>query len=350
MVGVKRGKELLNGGGVLGLVMFVVACGTPERTAESIAPAHPAEPAAADSAPIAPQPTELQHFLAEQRIARNARRTELERRAAIAPGWELFESEHYFLTTAIDDPPIVEEALARLEAVRARLVAEFPPDVPGEGTIPFSPILVRIFDRRSAYCEYGGPAGSSSYYWDVTQEMVLYDDRLGAGIGSTWSSLQHIAVHAYFGEVLEFELNPQWLLYGTAAVYAGMVFKGGELRIDHFDGKFEELRRATAEGPPLPLEALLAFDRNEFYGGNEYDSPARRNLILAWSFIYFLRAGHETRPGWREEWRQVPRRFVEGWQENGSLETARKRALEGIDLGALESAWHGWIEEVTKIT
>ena len=232
--------------------------------------------------------------------------------------------------------------------MRPRLVAEFPPEVAGEGVIPFSPILVRICKDRSTYVEYGGPSGSSSFYWKVTREMVLYDDRLGRGLRSTWSSLQHIAVHAYFGEVLGFEVPPPWLLYGTAAVYAGMVLQGEELRTDHFDEKFEELRGTATDGPLLPLEALLTFDRNEFYGANEYDSPARRNLILAWSFSYFLRTGDEARPGWREEWRSLPLRFVEGWQQSGSLETARERALEGIELGELEGAWHDWIEEVTK--
>jgi len=337
----KRAKDRLGRrAGIAAALLGLLACGSTER-------AVPAEPigTSPEPSPSVPRPSELQRFLAKQRLARDARRREIEKELATRRGWELHESEHWFLATTIDEPEIVTEACRRLEAVLARLALEFPPVVPGEGTIPAMEVLVLLFDEESSYHEHGGPPGSSAFYRQETGELVLYDDRTGGGIESTWSSLQHIAVHAYLGEQLGFGTEPpQWLLFGTAALYEGMLFEGGELRVDHFDRKFERLRELAKEGEPLPLEALLSFDRAEFLGSNAYGSPAYANLVQAWSLIYYLRTGHPQRPGWREEYRGLPRRFVEGWRERGSLEGARERAFEGVDLRGFEASWHGWIE------
>lgn len=345
--------------GIAAALLALFACGTTEQAvpAEPVAstPEPASEPAPApaaaepDPSPIAPQPTGLQRFLAKQRLPRDASRREHERQLAKWPGWKLHESEHWLLATPLDDPEFVGDALRRLEVVLARLALEFPPDVPGEGTIPAPETLVLLFEKESEYHEYGGPTGSSAYYWQQTGEMVLYDERMGGGMRSTWSSLQHITVHEYFCDRLGFGATPpQWLLFGTAGLYEGMLLEGGELRIDHFDRKLERLRELAREEALLPLEALLSFDRGEFLGENEYRSPAYANLVQAWALIYYLRTGHPERTGWREEYRAIPRRFVEGWQSSGSLERARERAFEGIDLRALEASWRGWAEELAR--
>jgi hypothetical protein len=322
------------------LLASLVSCGAPPFTDRPESPT----PEESGETSSAAEPDQQQAILAEERLARKRRREELNEKAKSWPGWELFESEHYFVLTEVDDTVFVDEALRRLEAVRKELVREFPPEPRFPERNPFSPVVVLLFENAAAYHEYGGPAGSSSYYRASAQEMVFYDTRDDGDSGEGWSTMQHIAVHAYFDTALDLETAPPWLLYGTAAIYAGMVHRDGELRLDHFDGKFAELRRFANRSPRVPLEALLSFDRPAFYGENEFDSPARANLVLAWSLAFYLRTQASDDPLWEDSWSELVSRFILGWQESGTLSGARERGLEGVDLEALDAAWKAWID------
>ena len=277
-----------------------------------------------------------------------------EGRTAEEPGGTsraLQRSEHYAIVPPTDDPRLVEEVALRLSAVRTRLVAEFPPRAPDDAMASSAPCTVRLCPDRIRYVESGGPAGSTCFYDARRREMVLIDDRDDvAGYVAIWSSLQHIAVHEYFDEALDLELGavPPWLLYGTAAVYAGMSFSHDELQLDPADPKFEELGALLAGRPALPLERLLSFDRAQFYGANEYDSGARRNLVLAWSFALFLRTGSEQCAEWQEAWFGFIPRFLDAWQAGSTGRAALAEALRGTDLDALDRAWRSWIAERTR--
>jgi len=264
-------------------------------------------------------------------------------------------SEHYSIVTPLEDPALVEETTLRLEAVRARLVIEFPPREPDGPTTSSSPCTVRICADRAAYVEAGGPAGSSCFYDASQREMVLYAEPDASGDAVLWPSLRHIAVHEYFADALGLELHtvPPWLLFGTAAVYAGMETSPGELRLAANDSKLEELTRYLAERPALPLGVLLSFTPAEFYGANEYHSGGRRNLVLAWSFAWFLRVGSARDSvedaGWRESWSGLAPRLARALQAGAAGPAALDEALAGADLGALDGAWRTWLgKEVAR--
>lgn len=258
-------------------------------------------------------------------------------------------SEHYTIVTPHEDPRLVKETALRLEAVRARLVAEFPPPEP-DGTTYSPPCTVRLCSDRDRYIEAGGPAGSSCCYDANRREMVLCAEYDTAGDAALWPSLQHIAVHEYFAEALGLELHsvPPWILFGTAAVYAGMESSNGELHLAVKDAKLEELARYLAEPPPVPLAEFLAFTPAEFYGANEHNSGGRRNLVLAWSFARFLRGGSTECPEWRESWTDLVPRLVQGLQVETSGQAALDEALAEADLEALDRAWRAWLAQQVK--
>jgi hypothetical protein len=62
---------------------------------------------------------------------------------------------------------------------------------------------------------------------------------------------------------------------------------------------------------------------------------------MGWSFVWFLHQGAGSRD-WNERWGAIPSRYVAEWGCSRDRELARRYALDGVDLGALEVAWRNF--------
>lgn len=271
------------------------------------------------------------------------RRRELARTLASEPGWNLFESRHYFIATPVDDPLLIDGIKGRLDTQFARLEREFPgPQGAARRTSP----LVRVHPDRQAFFDAGGQPGTTSFWVSSEHTLVLYDAGSDEGRkAQTWPALQHIVVHEYFDTVLGITPAPPWLLYGIAAHYEALRFfqvRGGanSFHLPADTERWDQLAQQTAGGAPPPLGRLLAFDREEFHGRNEFGSGGYRNLILAWSFVEFL--GDDQAPP--EARADFLRRYLASLLEENDAGEALRAALAGAELAALDLAWRQWIE------
>lgn len=299
--------------------------------------AGPVEASSALSAAAAPYPHD------------DERRLALARALAGEPGWNLFESASWFLTTPVDDPLLVEGVKLRLEAVRARLHAEL---APRNAAAHRSKPLVRIQASRSTFEAAGGQRGTSGFWIGPERTLVIYD--AGADRAeTTWPALQHVAVHAYLDDELGLESVPPWFLYGVAARYESLVHRelrtgGAALLEPPPAAERARLVSAVEEDAPMPLGELLAFDRDAFFGANRYGSGGFRNLVLAHAFIRFLETAEAGTSAELDRSRSAylgaAFRALQDGLDGGA---AAERARGVVPAAQLDAAWRTWIESET---
>ncbi len=301
---------------------------------------HSPPPAAAVEQPPAPPENSKEPQATgalEARRVRAARRLQLSREVAAEDGWNLYETEHYFLATPVDDPLLVEGTKIRLETMYQELSSSFPP---GSTEGHRHPPLVRIRPARVDFIAAGGQATSTGFWVPGKKTLELYDggDESARGL-QTWPALQHIVVHEYFGAVLAIEPIPPWLLFGVAAHFEALRF----FRTDSGESAFgfpsdserwRQLAVETAGSAPPPLGRFLEMNRDEFHGLNEFGSSGFRNLIISWSIVTFLK---ETRPGFLE-------RYVSSLTAGMEPDQCLEQALGGEPISAVDQAWREWIQ------
>ncbi|MFT7668808.1 MAG: hypothetical protein ACI8X5_001507 [Planctomycetota bacterium] len=339
----------LNAKGTLWLVSAVAFAGCHSPTTPEPVDILVVEPAALEHVPEKP----VKVVEAASTWQPNARRQELARKLAAEPGWNLYESPHYFIASNVDDPLLIGGAKNRLEAEYARLVEEFPPAVTSLGQ---ERPLVRIYESHQAFTNAGGQKGTSGF-WNAPQNtLVIYDGKNEKGRSQeTWSALQHVVVHEYFDKVLGLDPVPAWLLYGVSAQFESLKYLPGisgpgALHFPAESDRWDHLATETAGTYPPPLSRFLRFSRGEFHGINEFGSGGYRNLILAWSFVHFLRDPLPDEKGSVEieadrEWRAgFLAHYVRALEGGNSQEEALQTALGAVELAALDAAWKAWIE------
>jgi hypothetical protein len=277
---------------------------------------------------------------------RNSRRWQLAHELRDAPGWNLFESENYFIATPIDDPVLIEGAKRRLDALRERLMDDLPMGPTTEGERP----VLRFLEDRAAFDASGARPGTTAQWNASENTLICFDAGTEAErAANTWPGLQHVLVHEYLSSTFVREPAPSWLLYGLAARYEALRFdatpEGGVWREADTEVLARALSEAVAVDSPMPLRRLLEFTPQEFFGVNEYGSGAYRNLILSRSFVSFCWSGANDSEA------QAPNGFLKtlvaslarGEEPTRALDRARRDAsLESIEL-----AWRGWIEKST---
>ena len=321
------------------LALCALACTSPPREASLPAQATPREPgtptadeppAPAESPALRPN-ADLGQGVDE--LARlDARRRELVELLALEPGWNLYQARRHFIATPVDDPWLVEGLRRRLAATSALLEGWFG----AESDPPAAPALVRVYPTRAAYLAAGAPTGSSGVWLSPERTLALFDGRDAVGRASTtWGALQHMLVHEFLDRRAGLEAVPPWLLFGLGGYCEALVLSDGGALLPPLDGgRWTHLREVTAaEGPP-PLARLLAFERDEFLGQNEFGSGAWRNLVLASALVGYL----------REE--------LSAGQPGAGLLTQAVHALArgespapppAAELAALEASWRRWI-------
>ena len=294
--------------------------------------------------------TQWERYYGQRRFSQPEQRVEL--RLALVEGWEVRDSEHYIvLYHGRADAPLLCIVAARLEALRARFLTDFPPD----GAVDTLPV-VRICRDRGEYLTYGGEAWTSGFFNPAVGELVLYDARedVDAELDENHpmlGTLHHEACHQYLHATAGALPLHTWFDEGTAEIYAGARFGGGRLvALEPVPGRAAWLRAELGKRPGPTLEALLGMDQRTFY------ADSTLHYTMAWSFVSYLRTSPDPthprllatyfdalKPAWRAEVEALGRRGVTSAGVAAAQNAARRVALDAafgnVDLVALEAAW-----------
>jgi len=293
------------------------------------------------------------------------------------PGWELHETQNYFIISHINEKRFIKDMKERLEAIRAVYMVDYPPemaqkardaraaeegldepDPDGEGDGPgieftdgersstgeVDPMelartsVVRVCATPDEYNSYGGPGGSAGYWSSYHKELVIYWDPSGGG-RDTWLVLNHEAFHQFIYYFYG-QLSPHsWYNEGTGDFYSGYKYKNKKFTL-----KEAEWRRATAmemikTGEYVPLEEMVRYTQSEYYGNNDYGLGGGKLYAEGWSFIYFLRTGQKKAKGWNDDWDSILDTYLEVLAETEDLDQAVDVAFDGVDWKEMETVW-----------
>lgn len=325
---------------------------------------------------------------------RDKKRAELQSEVAKNPGWELYETDNYFVVSSNNDRGFVKEVLDRLEAIRKVYEETYPPALAkelrqaaliakreaeaaaggpkegeeaaegeGEGeeeeedpmagrtvSARADPMelsrtsVVRICRDRDEYMSYGAPGGSAGYWSPMQQELVVYDARATGGRDDTWSTLNHEAFHQYifyfFGS-----LTPHyWYNEGTGDYYSGYAYKNGKFTIKPFDWRERLIQGMIRAGPGgkegyVPLEKFVRFDRAKYYDQEKVGN----NYAQGWSLVWFLRTGKKNARCWDDDWDTILGTYLRVLVETDDLDKAVDAAYEGVDWIQFEECWKSYI-------
>lgn len=328
--------RLLLGAGVLAVVGN--AAQGPSRT-----PQAEAEPS--DAAKVAAR---LQ-WLEERDAGDEAARRAVVRRFASTPGWELQPCDRYFLATNSDDATFIEGTRRRLEAVRARLVREYPPRTPIGGPSVHSRVVVLALRDRTGFNEYGG-AGSTVAAYHITKRELFFHDEPDPNKRSegVWPGLQSVAAMAYLRELSDASRTPfpEWIVQGIAGRFEALeLTDAGRFAPRRDEREVTRFEAAFRGAELLSIEQLMGFSQREFETGGRW--KGNRGLLHRYQaavFLEFLSSEGRGLFAWDARWGEIVPSYVDAVLEGRPADECRARALDGIDLSELEAGWRLWVE------
>ena len=334
---------------------------------------------------------------------RDRKRAMLQKETANQGDWKLFESENYFVVTNNDDKEFINELMKRLEAIRRVYELDYPPSMvaeirasaartgdafggkpgegkPGEGKpgkdgkpgedggdgepggdaepavrppsggAPKEPAVdpveasrtsvVRVCKNKEQYVSYGGSPSSAGFWYSVTEELVLFDDKVG-GRSDTWAVLNHEAFHQYIYYFYGNIAPHSWYNEGTGDFYSGYKYnRNGTFTLDKFSWRVGTIQEALGQGKFVPLADFVRLTQPEYYGKNKWDLDGFHNYAQGWSFVYFLRTGKKANArGWNPRWDTILDDYLRALASSGKVEQAVEQAFTGVDMEELQQAW-----------
>jgi len=267
-------------------------------------------------------------------VYRSSKRADLIKLLHAQPGWELIETENYFIVTSSEDREFVREVEDRLEAIRdiyeklyplkdaerirvkmanrmaeakrekakERAEGEDPPEQRTSASGP-TPLelsrcsVVRVCKSRGQYSEYGGPWGSAGYWNYRDEELVIFDDQAVGGRSNSWATLNHEAFHQYIFYFYGKLAPHSWYNEGTGDYFSGYQLKAGRFTVKPFDWRVQTIRQAIKSEDYVPMEDFFRYTKSDYYG-----EGIGTNYAQGWSLIYFLRTGKKKARGWNTAW------------------------------------------------
>jgi hypothetical protein len=287
-------------------------------------------------------------------------------RLQMVRGWKAEDTENYIVLYDTPDQPLVRKIVRDLELLRVEYERLFPSETPVT-----SVSTVRICKSRDEYLSYGGPPQSAGYWNFEDEELVLYDAEVQdkahrISDANTFIALYHEAFHQYI-HYSTGELPPHsWFNEGHGDFFSGASIRDGKMRsIGPNPWRVKTIQLAIKDKKHVPLSELLRFEQREYYA-NPYVCYAE-----GWSLVYFLRKSEVVAK--RPEWAALlPTYFAElktGYAaELARLEAAGKskdkeqreqagltvrraalaKAIAGVDLDELESAWKAYVAAIPE--
>ncbi|MCB9915353.1 MAG: hypothetical protein H6828_09410 [Planctomycetes bacterium] len=313
--------------------------------------------------------------------ARSKKRGQLEAECARTPGWELYETENYFIITDNDDREFIKELMERIEAIRAVYEQLYPwadaeriklqaakekkerkergedvgdddePEIEvGDGRTSTDVSsrelsrcsVLRVFKNAAQYHEYGGPGGSAGYWASFHEELVIYDDKAGGGRRDTWIVLNHEAFHQYIFYLYGSIAPHSWYNEGTGDFFSGYEYKHKRFDLKPNSWRKDTIREAIKANQHVPLKDLVRFTQSEYYGNNKFGADPGQNYAQGWSFIYFLRTGKGKASGWDASWDNILNVYFETLAATEDLDKAVDTAFAGVDWDAMEECWKAY--------
>jgi hypothetical protein len=302
---------------------------------------------------------------------RDRRRAELEKKIATQPGWELYETDSFFVVTSNDDRDFIKELLKRLEAIRgvyeeyypykkaqailakARAAQESDGEVEDEEEMrTLSTIdprersrcsVVRVCKDAQEYATYGGPPGSAGYWYSLEEELVIYDDKAQGGRANTWITLNHEAFHQYiyyfYGNI-----SPHyWYNEGTGDFYSGYEYSHGRFTLKENSWRVRTIQQMIRSEEYAPLEKFVHYTRAEYYerrpGVGPHGLVSGQCYAQGWALIYFMRTGKKKAKGWQDSWDSILGTYLEALVVTEDLDEAVALAFAGVDWEEFEKCW-----------
>jgi hypothetical protein len=265
-------------------------------------------------------------------------------RMRLVRGWDAEDSEHFIALVHQPRRPYLKRVLADLEGLRAAFEAEFALSESADAVA-----VVRLCESRDEYLLYGGDPDYAALWNDLIGELILYDpvqdgDRAGEDAALATLRGQAFAqyAHAQLGD-----LAHPWFTSGYTDYYSGAQFSGKVLKVRpsaYLD--YVQQRIEKRDVPPWP----------ELLGASAAEFDKRKGYFQSGSLIYFLRQSKEAQS--HPRWSGLLDRYLATLLATSaaratagdavdvvrteSRTAALAAALEGVDVGELDSAWRAF--------
>jgi hypothetical protein len=213
--------------------------------------------------------------------------------------------------------------------------------------------VVRVCKNASEYHDYGGPPGSAGYWYNVTEELVVYDDQQYGGRNNTWAVVNHEAFHQFIFYFYGSISPHSWYNEGTGDFYAGYDYKAGKFKLKPFEWRETTIKEMIREGAYAPLGKFVRLSQAQYYGNNKLGPPDEDGdptplpggalYAQGWSFVYFLRTGKGKAKNWDPRWESILDTYLATLAETGSTKKAVEKAFAGVDFERLEESWKSYI-------
>lgn len=244
-------------------------------------------------------------------------------KATVGPPWSRtfsHASPHFAVDSDVDTPTakVASKTLEEAWADCQRLLGRLDPQA--------MPTRAFVFSGRASYFDYiQGISGSelaksAGIYSRSLRQLVVFNQLRREDMLLV---LRHECVHNYLD--LALGAVPRWYDEGLADYVAACRLANGTWA----DGGLHPERHADFIENPALIEtgAFVRLDEGQFM------SDAVANYAQAWAFVHFLRSGRN------EAALRFERRLLAELKERTDPASAVERALEGIDLAALNQAF-----------
>lgn len=306
----------------------------------------------------------------------DAKREALKASIAGNPGWYAIDKPHYVFLSNSDNRAYIESLAKEIEMVREKVYSKiFPPKNTEESISP-----VRVLDKQSEYHQYGGPSGSAGYFSPANGELVLFTKFEDVTKANSQAFCRSVMYHEAFHQYVHYaigDVSPHsWFNEGHGDYFAGMVVNGGSIQFNPFSWRVKFLKQHIREKRDLiPLRSLLRFPQREYY------TNAGLKYSEGWAIIYYLRnvsknkrhqqildiyfkhlsenieafrkkekekkGGDEGKP---EPVPGIPGIEIFNFEDQQKVEKilseAVDKAIEGVDLEALDKEFRAWVEKL----
>lgn len=293
-----------------------------------------------------------------QGVAPNGLRKGEWRRKDTPEGYQIVKVGRYQLQSNSEEH-LVRRVGKHLNTMFKEVYTKFSPPT----KTPRSGLVVKLFDDRKGFIDYGAPRSSAGYYSKVDKEMVGYNTGWVGGVrtkggvtesggggahrgpidfrSKRWSMdtlgvFSHEGWHQYFhwscGSWIPF---PAWADEGIGDYfYTAYLDDHDDIVLGApMDGRLGRIQAAIARDRHVPLVDFVRYDTRTYYSGDR-----GQNYAQGWALIHFFM----EHPDYRKK--KFPQRFVKVFKDVHNIEKAVKRVFpKQLDWEAMEKDWKAWI-------
>ncbi len=288
---------------------------------------------------LSPAPLRAQHEAGDRdqyadTPAKKERVEQAKQTVASAEGWDYFTTPHYVVLFRWEPKKPKERAEAEKKARESAL-----------GYEKFWQMLEQEFplpkDTPQTLMLVGGPVppapnpmppSAAFHYCKLAEQGIL-----GWGYHNVW--------HAYLQPGLPPGVVPHvWFNEGLGDYY-GFLATGGGKRTGELDKQVkQQLRTWLREKDAITIGGWLMRTRTDQEQRQSLTEYAYRRL-----FIWFLRSGQDSMgKQFDPAWSKLPENYYAALRETREAGAANRKALQGIDVEAMDKVFRAWTNKVLR--